>query len=95
LLPVPYFHLVFTLPAALGPLALQNPRVVYGLLLQAAAQTLLEVAANPQHLGAEIGCLVVLHAWHPTALVGFGLGQISSCRSASSAACSGASSLTG
>ena len=63
LLPVPYFHLVFTLPAALGPLALQNPRVVYGLLLQAAAQTLLEVAANPKHLGAEIGFLVVLHTW--------------------------------
>lgn len=63
LLPVPYFHLVFTLPAALGPLALQNPRVVYGLLLQAAAQTLLDVAANPRHLGAEIGFLVVLHTW--------------------------------
>jgi hypothetical protein len=63
LLPVPYFHLVFTLPAALGPLALQNPRVVYGLLLQAAAQTLLEVAANPKHLGAELGFLAVLHTW--------------------------------
>lgn len=63
LLPVPYFHLVFTLPAALGPLALQNPRVVYGLLLKAAAQTLLEVAANPKHLGAEIGFLVVLQTW--------------------------------
>jgi hypothetical protein len=63
LLPVPYFHLVFTLPAALRPLALQNPRVVYALLMRAAAQTLLEVAANPQHLGAEIGFLVVLHTW--------------------------------
>lgn len=63
LLPVPYFHLVFTLPAALGPLALQNPRVVYGLLLQAAAQTLQEVAANSKHLGAEIGFLAVLHTW--------------------------------
>lgn len=63
LLPVPYFHLVFTLPAALGPLALQNPRVVYGLLMKAAAQTLLEVAANPKHLGAEIGFLTVLHTW--------------------------------
>lgn len=63
LLPVPYFHLVFTLPAVLGPLALQNPRVLYGLLLQAAAQTLLEVAANPRHLGAEIGFLTVLHTW--------------------------------
>ncbi|HEX4129762.1 MAG TPA: transposase zinc-binding domain-containing protein, partial [Pirellulales bacterium] len=63
LLPVPYFHLVFTLPSALGPLALQNPRAIYGLLLQAAAQTLLEVAANPRHLGAEIGFLAVLHTW--------------------------------
>jgi hypothetical protein len=63
LLPVPYFHLVFTLPAALRPLALQNPRVVYAVLMQAAAQTLLEVAANPRHLGAEIGFLVVLHTW--------------------------------
>lgn len=61
--PVPYFHLVFTLPRALGPLALGNPRVVYGLLLQAAAETLLEVATDPQHLGAEIGFLSVLHTW--------------------------------
>lgn len=63
LLPVPYFHLVFTLPATLGPLALQNPKVVYSLLMQAAAQALLEVAANPKHLGAEIGFLAVLHTW--------------------------------
>jgi Putative transposase/Transposase zinc-binding domain len=63
LLETPYFHLVFTLPAALGPLALQNPRLLYGLLLRAASQTLLEVAANPKHLGAEIGFLTVLHTW--------------------------------
>lgn len=63
LLPVPYFHLVFTLPDAFGPLALQNPHVVYRLLMQAAAQTLLEVAANPKYLGAEIGFLAVLHTW--------------------------------
>jgi hypothetical protein len=63
LLVTPYFHLVFTLPAALGPLALQNPRVMYGLLLRATAQTLLEVAADPKHLGAEIGFLTVLHTW--------------------------------
>ena len=63
LLPVPYFHLVFTLPAALGPLALQNPRLLYGLLLQATSQTLLEIAADPKHLGAEIGFLTVLHTW--------------------------------
>lgn len=63
LLPVGYFHLVFTLPVELCPLALQNPRVVYGLLMQAAAQTLSAVAANPKHLGAEIGFLAVLHTW--------------------------------
>ena len=60
---MPYFHLVFTLPAALGPLALQNPRVVYGLLMRAVAQTLSAVAARPKHLGAEIGFLAVLHTW--------------------------------
>ena len=58
-----YFHVVFTLPAALGPIALQNPRVVYGLLFRAAAETLLQVAADPKHLGAEIGFLAVLHTW--------------------------------
>jgi hypothetical protein len=63
LLPVEYFHVVFTLPAALGPLALQNPRVVYGLLFRAAAETLLQIAADPRHLGAEIGFLAVLHTW--------------------------------
>jgi hypothetical protein len=63
LLPVPYFHMVFTLPGALGPLALQNPRVVYALLMQAAAQTMIEVAADPKHLGSEIGVLAVLHTW--------------------------------
>ena len=63
LLPVPYFHVVFTLPDTLAPLALQNPRVVYGILFRAASQTLLEVAANPRHLGAEIGFLAVLHTW--------------------------------
>jgi hypothetical protein len=63
LLPVPYFHVVFTLPQVLAPLALQNPRVVYGLLFQAASRTLLEVAANPRHLGAQIGFLAVLHTW--------------------------------
>ena len=63
LLPVEYFHVVFTLPAALGPIALQNPRVVYGLLFRAAAETLQQVAADPEHLGAEIGFLAVLHTW--------------------------------
>jgi Putative transposase/Transposase zinc-binding domain len=63
LLPVPYFHVVFTLPATLAPLALQNPVVVYDLLLQSVAATLLEVAANPKQLGARIGFLTVLHTW--------------------------------
>ncbi len=63
LLPVPYFHVVFTLPAEIRPLALQNKRAVYGILFRAAAETLKEVAANPKHLGAEIGFLAVLHTW--------------------------------
>jgi hypothetical protein len=67
-LPVPYFHVVFTLPAALGPVALQNPQVVYGILFRAASQTLLQVAADPKHLGARIGFLAVLHTWSQTHL---------------------------
>jgi len=63
LLPVPYYHVVFTLPAVLSPLALQNPRVMYDLLFKATAATLLEVAANPRHLGARIGFLTLLHTW--------------------------------
>ena len=54
---------MFTLPSALGPVALSNPRTVYGLLMRAAAKTLLEVAANPKHLGAKVGVLAVLHTW--------------------------------
>jgi Putative transposase/Transposase zinc-binding domain len=63
LLDVPYFHVVFTLPMALDPIALANPREVYGLLMRAAAETLIEVAADPRHLGAEVGVLAVLHTW--------------------------------
>jgi len=63
LLETPYFHVVFTLPGALGPVALHNPREVYGLLMRATAETLLEVAADPDHLGAEVGVLAVLHTW--------------------------------
>ncbi|MCA1670657.1 MAG: IS91 family transposase [Actinobacteria bacterium] len=63
LLPVEYFHVVFTLPGDFNALALANPRIVYGLLFDAAAQTLLEVAANPRHLGARIGFLSILHTW--------------------------------
>jgi hypothetical protein len=63
LLPAPYFHVVFTLPEVFGPLALQNPRVVYNALFQATADTLLEVAAHPKRLGARLGILAVLHTW--------------------------------
>ncbi|MBZ5550887.1 MAG: IS91 family transposase [Acidobacteriia bacterium] len=64
LLPSPYVHLVFTLPPQLASLALQNKKVIYGLLLRASAETLLEVARNPAHLGAEIGFFSVLHTWN-------------------------------
>jgi hypothetical protein len=63
LLPVEYFHVVFTLPDDFNALALSNPRVAYGVLFEAVAQTLLEVAANPKHLGARIGFLCILHTW--------------------------------
>ncbi len=61
LLPVEYFHVVFTLPAQLADNAFQNKAVVYGLLLKASAQTLLTIAAEPKHLGARIGMTSVLH----------------------------------
>jgi len=64
LLPTPYVHVVFTLPPQLAALALQNKKVIYGLLLRASAETLLEVARNPVHLGAEIGFFSVLHTWN-------------------------------
>jgi hypothetical protein len=63
LLPTPYVHVVFTLPRPLASLALQNKKVVYDLLFRASAQTLLEVARDPKHLGAEIGFFSVLHTW--------------------------------
>src|SRR5919197_266767 len=66
LLDVPYVHVVFTLPHLLSPLALQNPRVLYTLLFQAVAETLLTVARDPHHLGADIGFLAVLHTWGQT-----------------------------
>jgi hypothetical protein len=62
-LAVGYFHLVFTLPHQLSTLALQNKRVLYDLLFRASAETLLQVAADPRHLGAEVGFLSVLHTW--------------------------------
>jgi hypothetical protein len=66
LLPVEYYHVVFTLPHDLAPLALQNQRVVYGLLFEAAAATLQEVAGCSKHLGAQIGVVAVLHTWGQT-----------------------------
>ena len=63
LLPVPYFHVVFTLPHALNPLCQRHPRLLYDLLFRASAQTMLEVAADPRHLGARIGFLSILHTW--------------------------------
>jgi hypothetical protein len=63
LLPVGYFHVVFTLPAEIGPIAYQNKAVVYNLLFRTAAETLLTIAADPRHLGARIGATAVLHSW--------------------------------
>lgn len=66
LLPVPYFHVVFTVPHELNPLALVNPKWFYDLLFASASQTLLEIAADPKHLGGRIGVLAVLHTWSQT-----------------------------
>ena len=63
LLPTRYVHVVFTLPHRLAPLALQNKKVLYDLLFRASAETLLEVARDPRHLGAELGFFSVLHTW--------------------------------
>ncbi len=64
LLPVHYVHVVFTLPHHFAPLALQNKKVIYNLLFRTSAETLLEVARNPLHLGAELGFFSVLHSWN-------------------------------
>jgi len=64
LLPTPYVHVVFTLPRRLAPLALQNKKLIYSLLFRTCAETLLEVARDPRHLGAEIGFFSVLHTWN-------------------------------
>ena len=63
LLPVAYFHVVFTLPEAVAAIAYQNKAVVYDLLFQATAETLRTIAADPKHLGAEIGFIAILHTW--------------------------------
>ncbi|HKE58519.1 MAG TPA: transposase zinc-binding domain-containing protein, partial [Pyrinomonadaceae bacterium] len=66
LLPVNYFHVVFTLPEQLSLLAQQNKRIIYHLLFRATSETLLEIAADPKHLGAKIGFFAVLHTWGQT-----------------------------
>ena len=66
LLPVTYFHVVFTVPPEIAAIALQNKRVMYGILMRASADTLLQIAADPKHLGATIGFLSVLHTWGQT-----------------------------
>ena len=63
LLDVPYFHVVFTVPAEIEVIAFQNQTVVYDILFRAASETLRTIAADPKHLGAEIGFLAVLHTW--------------------------------
>ena len=63
LLPVPYFHIVFTLPAAIADIAYQNKAVIYDLLFKASAETMLTIAADPKHLGARIAITAVLHTW--------------------------------
>jgi hypothetical protein len=63
LLPVPYFHVVFTVPAPVADIAFHNKAVVYGILFHAAAEALRDVAGDPRYLGAEIGALAVLHTW--------------------------------
>ncbi len=66
LLPVPYFHVVFTVPGPVAELALRNKAMVYGILFRTAAETLRTIAADPRHLGAELGVMTVLHTWGQT-----------------------------
>src|SRR5207247_8401566 len=66
LLPVPYYHVVFTLPAQIADIAYQNKAVIYDLLFTASAETMTTIAADPKHLGARIGLISVLHSWGST-----------------------------
>lgn len=66
LLPVPYFHVVFTLPPEIATIAFQNKRLVYSILFRTAAETLRTIAADPKHLGAGVGLIAVLHSWGQT-----------------------------
>ena len=63
LLPVEYYHIVFTMPSLIADLAFQNPSVVYNILFKAASKTLLTIAADPKHLGARVAVSAVLHTW--------------------------------
>src|SRR6266540_6075172 len=63
LLPVPYFHVVFTLPAQISDIAYHNKAVIYDILFKASAETMITIAADPKHLGARIGIISVLHTW--------------------------------
>ncbi len=83
LLPVEYFHVVFTVPQEVAAIAYQNKEVVYNILFQATAQTLRTIGADPKHLGAEIGFIAILHTWgqklvasSPPALRGSGRGDL-------------------
>ena len=60
---MPYFHVVFSLPALIADIAYQNKAVIYGILFKASAETLLTIAADPKHFGARIGITSVLHIW--------------------------------
>jgi hypothetical protein len=63
LLPVPYFHVVFTMPAAIAATALQNKALIYDILFKAAAETIRVIGADPKHLGGETGMIAILHTW--------------------------------
>jgi hypothetical protein len=63
LLPIEYFHVVFTLPAELNPLVLRNPKILYDLLFRSASETLVELAHDPKHLGATVGFIGLFHTW--------------------------------
>jgi hypothetical protein len=68
LLPVPYFHVVFSLPGKIADIAYQNKAVIYDILFKASAETMITIAADPKHLGARIGILSVLHTWGSASL---------------------------
>jgi hypothetical protein len=100
LLPVPYCHVVFTLPRQIADIAYQNKAEIYGILFRAAAETLLTIAADPKHLGARIGLTAVLHSWGsampPREAPRYALPMsISSCRAAASLSMVSAGSLAG